>query len=89
MLCARERGIYVSVMLFQGWSVRNFERGRQVFIYHPYHKDNNASGGSGDVNGNGEGEELNALDYPELTRLPVDFMPPFSGDAALYILHPE
>ena len=69
VIAARERGIYVSVMLFQGWSVWKYEKNRRTFVYHPFHKDNNVNGVDGDPNGNGEGEEVHSLGIPAITRL--------------------
>ncbi len=69
---AGKRGIYVNVMLFQGWSVWNFsgaKRNRDTWSYHPFNKNNNTSGIDGDPNGNGEGEEVHSLQIPEITRL--------------------
>jgi hypothetical protein len=66
---ARDRGIYVGVMLFEGWSVWNFLKERQSWRYHPFHKDNNINGIDGDPGGNGEGEEVHFLQIPAVTRL--------------------
>ncbi|MBM3234848.1 hypothetical protein FJZ31_00980 [Candidatus Poribacteria bacterium] len=69
VIAAGERGIYVSVMLFEGWSVKNFIPGRQVFIYHPYYPDNNINGINGDPNNSGEGLETHSLKLPAITLL--------------------
>lgn len=52
---AGERGIYVSVMLFDGWSVDT----RQNYVWdgHPYHKDNNING----IDGNPASSDYNAV----------------------------
>jgi Family of unknown function (DUF6298)/Putative collagen-binding domain of a collagenase len=70
VVAARERGIYVSVMLFQGWSVdgKGLHKGNP-WPGHPFHKDNNVNGINGDKNGNGEGEEVHTLENPSVTRL--------------------
>ncbi len=55
---ARERGIYVIVMLFQGWSIE--DKGGRVnpWPYHPFHAANNVNGVDGDLNGDGKGSEV-------------------------------
>lgn len=75
VFAAREKGIYVSVMLFQGLSVvQNFQNGidpkkGNPWEGHPYNKKNNINGIDGDRNGNGEGEEVHSLADPAITRL--------------------
>mgnify|MGYP005847229963 CR=1 FL=1 len=54
---ARDRGIYVSVMLFEGWEIQ-FTDG---WPYHPFHAPNNVNGVEGDANGDGSGLEYNTL----------------------------
>jgi Family of unknown function (DUF6298) len=55
---ARARGIYVIVMLFDGWSVE--DKGGKVnpWPYHPFHADNNINGMNGDLDGDGQGRDL-------------------------------
>jgi Family of unknown function (DUF6298)/Putative collagen-binding domain of a collagenase len=55
---ARDRGIYVIVMLFQGWSID--DKGGKVnpWPYHPFHAGNNVNGVDGDLNHDGQGSEL-------------------------------
>jgi len=55
---AGDRGIYVIVMLFQGWSIE--DKGGRVnpWPYHPFHRANNVNGVDGDLNGDGQGKEL-------------------------------
>ncbi len=70
VIAARDRGIYVAVMLFQGWSIgkkSNFPG--NSWIGHPFHKDNNINGIDGDLNGNGQGEEIHTLQVPAVTAL--------------------
>ncbi len=71
---ARDRGIYVSVMLFQGWSVWDYLKTRRVFKYHMFHNDNNINGIHGDPNGNGEGEEVHSLAIPAITRIQENYV---------------
>ena len=70
VVAARDRGIYVMVMLFQGFSIES--KGspkRNPWAGHPYHSDNNVNVINGDANGNGEGEEVHTLKIPAITRL--------------------
>jgi hypothetical protein len=66
---AGKRGIYVSVMLFQGWCVFKFHKTHEPWLYHPLHKNNNVNGLDSDPDGNGEGEEVHSLRLPAITRL--------------------
>lgn len=55
---AGERGIYVIVMLFQGWSVES-KRGKvNPWPFHPFNQANNINGMDGDLDGDGQGKEL-------------------------------
>jgi hypothetical protein len=69
VIAARDRGIYVSLMLFQGWSIEAKTPGRQVWSWHPFHRENNVNGIDGDANGNGDGEEVHTLRVPAITEL--------------------
>ena len=72
---AAQRGIYVSVMLFQGFSVE--QKGTRgvdpnkgnAWEGHPYHAQNNINGIDGDVNDDNEGQETHTLANPAVTRL--------------------
>jgi Family of unknown function (DUF6298) len=68
---ARDRGFYVGVMLFQGWSIVNgrYGKGYVAWNFHPLHRDNNVNGIDGDVDGNGEGEEVHTLRSPTIVAL--------------------
>ncbi|MBC7330452.1 hypothetical protein H5T88_08860 [bacterium] len=60
---AREKGIYVSVMLFVGG---NFEVPGEWKL-HPFNKDNNVNGIDGDVDGDGRGSECVTLsEHPKI-----------------------
>lgn len=53
---AGERGIYVSVMFFEGWGLFHGNRGRQApegwaWRSHPFHPANNANGVTADIDG--------------------------------------
>ncbi len=69
---ARERGIYVGVMLFQGFSLSKV-RGQQgvgnAWEGHPFHKANNISGVDGNPSGDGRGHEVHTLQVPRITTL--------------------
>ncbi len=72
---AGKRGIYVSVMLFQGFSVE--QKGTRgvdpnkgnAWDGHPYNAGNNINGIDGDLNGDDEGQETHTLANPSVTRL--------------------
>lgn len=67
---ARARGIYVSVMLFEGWSVSEKDFGKgplripDPWLRHFYHVDWNLQGIDGDTNGDGEGLEIHEAGNP-------------------------
>ena len=77
---AREKGIYVGVMLFQGFSVE--QKGKKgvntrmgnPWDGHPFNKDNNINGIDGDLNGDGEGEEVHTLANPAITEIQEKFV---------------
>lgn len=70
VVAAQKRGIYVSVMLFQGWSVQRKGHVGNPWQGHPFNKANNINGVDGDLNNDGEGEEVHTLDVPkEITNL--------------------
>ncbi len=54
---AGDRGMYVSVMLFEGWEIQFTD----AWLNHPFHAANNINGVEGDLNGDGSGLEFNAL----------------------------
>jgi hypothetical protein len=64
---AGERGIYVSVMLFEGWGVRNLRGWR--WRSHPFNRRNNVNGVDGDANRDGTGAEVHTLAVPRVTAL--------------------
>ena len=68
---ASEHGIYVAVMLFNGWSISatkgNF-RARNVWRGHPFNRDNNINSVDGDPNGDDSGEEIHTLSVPGVTQ---------------------
>ena len=62
---AQENGIYVSVMLFQGWSVEQKGQKGNPWQGHPFNKANNINGIDGDLNNDGFGTEIHTLNVPE------------------------
>ncbi|MEN6472752.1 MAG: DUF6298 domain-containing protein [Syntrophaceae bacterium] len=68
VLAARARGMYVSIMLFNGWSIVT-KTDVNPWPYHPYNQANNINGINGDPNGNGNGEETHTLQIPAITAL--------------------
>lgn len=67
---ADDRGIYVMVMLFQGFSIHN-KGGERLNPWpgHPFNAANNINGIDGDADGNGEGEEVHTLQLSAVTRI--------------------
>ena len=62
---AQARGIYVSIMLFEGWSVEKKGQVGNPWQGHPFNKANNINGINGDLNGDGQGPEIHTLDAPK------------------------
>ena len=58
---AGEHGIYVSIMLFNGWSIEKKGLVGNPWPGHPFNKSNNINGIDGDLNGDNEGIELYTL----------------------------
>jgi hypothetical protein len=72
VVAARDEGIYVSIMFFQGWSVdrrESYEISRNPWPYHPFHAMNNVNDVNGDLGGNGEGEEVHTLQDSTVTSI--------------------
>jgi uncharacterized protein DUF6298 len=67
---AGARGIYVSVMLFDGWSIEDKDLGhRNPWRGHPFNAANNVNGLDGDPNADGEGQEIHTLAIPAVTAV--------------------
>lgn len=62
---AGRRGIYVSIMLFEGWALRFTREGWKS---HPFHAANNANGIDGDTNRDGKGSEIFTDAAPSVLR---------------------
>ena len=63
MSAAREEGIYVSAMLFQGRSIYRHGYGNPWPV-HPFNKANNVNGIDGDPDKDGRGRESTARKSP-------------------------
>lgn len=63
---AAEHGIYVSVMLFEGWGV---QFSTNAFENHPFHPGNNINGIDGDVSGDGTGLGIHTLGDRAVTAI--------------------
>ncbi|MBM4029825.1 MAG: hypothetical protein FJ280_31160, partial [Planctomycetes bacterium] len=63
---AREHGIYVSVMLFEGWGL---QFSNKAWEGHPFHLQNNINGLDGDADKDGKGVEIHQLDNPAVTAI--------------------
>lgn len=72
VVAAGQKGIYVSIQLFDGFSVTNKEYGSSPsspWPGHPFNSQNNINNIDGDPNHNGQGEETETLANPEITNL--------------------
>jgi hypothetical protein len=63
---ARQKGIYVSIMLFEGWAMQRIEDGWKL---HPFNPQNNINGVNGDLNGDGKGLEVYELAVSAVTDI--------------------
>ena len=67
---ARARGIYVSVMLFDGWSVDlKGEKAGNPWRGHPFNRENNINAIDGDPTRSGEGKGVHTLANAKVTAL--------------------
>ena len=68
VVLAAEHGLYVGVMLFQGWSVEfktwGFAPGVRTWTAHPFHRDNNVNGIDGDPDNTNDGLATHTLAVP-------------------------
>jgi hypothetical protein len=63
---ANDRGVYVSIMLFEGWGLQFVRDGWKA---HPFHPANNASGVGSELDPDGKGLPIYTLAHPAITRL--------------------
>jgi hypothetical protein len=68
---ASENGMYVSIMLFEGWGLQFSPK---AFENHPFHPENNINGINGDANGDGRGVEIHTLNNETITRIQEDYV---------------
>lgn len=68
---AGANGIYVSVMLFEGWGLQ-YSPG--AWESHPFHPANNVNGIGADENLDGSGIEAHTLGLPSVTRLQENYV---------------
>jgi len=68
---AGQRGIYVSIMLFNGWSieVKGGVAANNPWKGHPFNLLNNINEINGDANNDGSGSEVHTLNIPAVTAL--------------------
>ena len=71
IVAAGQRGMYVSIMLFDGWSVVSdqYPALNNPWKGHPYHAANNINGVNGDVNNDNNGREAHTLANGAVTAL--------------------
>jgi len=72
---AGQRGIYVSIMLFNGWSIEDkFNGPTNPWIGHPFNPANNVNGINTDPSNSGTGLMTQTLDIPAVTTLQVAYV---------------
>jgi hypothetical protein len=76
---AGKRGMYVSVMLFEGWGLMHANRGRPApagwaWRGHPFHPDNNSSGINADPDGDGQNVQVHSLAIPAVTAVQAAYI---------------
>ena len=71
-IAAGNRGCYIGIMLFQGWSIEDKDIGKDnPWLGHPMNASNNINGINGDSNGDGEGHEVHTLPSDTFYSPPV------------------
>ncbi|HZP85096.1 MAG TPA: DUF6298 domain-containing protein [Chthonomonadaceae bacterium] len=66
VVAARDRGIYVSIMLFEGWGM---QFASQAWQEHPFHPDNHLPDVAGFPAADSQGTDIYSLKYPAVTAL--------------------
>ncbi len=66
---AGNKGIYVSIMLFDGWSVESKVGNHNPWAGHPYKLANNINSINGDLNNDNQGGETHTLSSSQVTAL--------------------
>ncbi len=69
VIAARDRGMYVSLMLFDMWGIGESKLSPQntTWNYHPFNTANNINGINGDTNSDGKGLEYHTLQITAIT----------------------
>ncbi|HET6514265.1 MAG TPA: DUF4082 domain-containing protein, partial [Thermodesulfovibrionales bacterium] len=67
---ANDKGIYVSIMLFQGFGLDTPETWRG----HPFNSENNINGINGDLNGDGIGNEIQTLQNSDFLAIQENYV---------------
>ena len=74
-IAAGRQGIYLSVMLFEGWSIEDKQKGSgNPWPSHPFNAANNINGINGDPNGDGQGFETHSLEVPAVTAAQENYV---------------
>ena len=73
VVAARDRGIYVSVMLFDSWGLGRYIN-NSPWPYHPFRSTNNINGINGDPNGDGIGFEVHSNQIAAIVNLQRDYV---------------
>ncbi|MBE7529425.1 MAG: fibronectin type III domain-containing protein [Ardenticatenaceae bacterium] len=67
---AGDRGMYVSIMLFDGWAIEDKGLGGgNPWLAHPFNASNNINGINGDPNNDNQGHEVHSMQIPAVTAL--------------------
>jgi uncharacterized protein YjdB len=67
---AGDQGMYVTIVLFNGWSINTKDLGKEnPWRGHPFNGANNVNSISGDANGDGVGNEIHTLAIPAVTAI--------------------
>ena len=70
IIMAGKSGIWVSVMLFQGWSLEGLGNfANTPWQGHPFNRHNNINGINGDVDQDGNGWEIHTRTHPQINAL--------------------
>ncbi len=73
VIATGNRGIYVSIMLFEGHGMC-FSKAPWRWDGHPFNKNNNINEIDGDPNGDGKGIESHTLQIPSIVKLQEDYV---------------
>lgn len=76
---AGQRGIYVSVMMFEGWGLMHGNQGRAApagwaWRSHPFHPDNNVNGIDAGAAGDGVRGRVHSLAHPAVNKLQAAYL---------------